>query len=585
MFRLVRMNEIEIPKTENTSIYTNIIYLCKHKPDKKNMIARNQKQVQSYLGHIIDIENQRITKGEIITEHGLITQIIPQKDIPKDAPYYLPGLCDAHIHIESTMMTPRNFASIAVQHGVTTAICDPHEITNVLGVEGIDFMTHNARGVRYGFYFGLPSCVPSSHLETAGATINAQQTQALLERTDLHFLAEMMNFPGVLSHDPEVMAKISAAKKAGKPIDGHAPQVHGKDLEIYAQAGISTDHECATLSEARERIENGMKVIVREGSAARNFEALYPIIDEAPHQTMLCSDDKHPDDLLQGHIDQIIRRGLVKGLSIWNLLRAASLNPTEHYGLKSANLKQGDAATFIAVKNLEDFDVLQTVIDGYEVYNAKTGVDPTALYTEDCPTTHPNNFEAQKIAEADLDVRIKNHSIKVIEAFDGELFTKKIIVPYEELQHQDIQKIVVYNRYGNGSPRVGFIKGFQLQDGAIGATIAHDSHNIIAIGQNDHDLVQIINALINEKGGVGVAYRGKVELLRLPIAGLMTDMPAEQIASEYAHLNTLAKELGCTMHAPFITMAFMALPVIPELKLTDKGLVDVAMFDFCSLTE
>ncbi len=536
-----------------------------------------------YKGHLVDIEHRRIFDGEITVTDGIIADIRPTDTLPDDAPYLLPGFTDAHIHIESSMMTPCNFARVAVRHGVVNAVCDPHEITNVLGVKGIDFMVENARHSRFNFFFGLPSCVPSSPLETAGATIDAAQTRELIQRDDLHFLAEMMNFPGVLSDDPEVMAKIDAARKAGKPIDGHAPGVNGEDLKKYVGAGISTDHECSSLEEARERIAFGMKVIIREGSAARNFEALYPIIGEAPTEVMLCSDDKHPDDLLHGHIDALVRHGVEHGIGVWEMLQSACLTPLTHYGIPSGQMRVGDTATFIAVDNLNDFTIESTIIGGEEVYNREEGVCEEALSLGTPSKECPNHFEATPITEADIATPLTEGHVKVIVAFDGELYTKCEEIPVELLHEQDIQKIMVYNRYGNGRPQVGFIKGFHLRKGAIGATIAHDSHNIVAIGANDHDIVTMVNALIETRGGIGATSDGESEILPLPIAGLMSPECAEEIARQYQHLGYKTRQMGCDMKSPFITMAFMALPVIPELKITDKGLVDVLKFDFTDL--
>ncbi len=539
--------------------------------------------VFSLTGHIVDIPSHRIYDGEIRIKEGHIEYITPRTDVPATAPYFLPGLTDAHIHIESSMMIPEQFAKVAVRHGVVCAVCDPHEITNVLGAEGIDFMVNNARNSRFNFWFGLPSCVPSSHLETAGAVIDARQTQELIRRGDLHFLAEMMNFPGILTGDTEVSAKIRAAREAGKVIDGHAPGVRGEDLKRYIAAGISTDHECATLDEAREKVVAGMEVIIREGSAARNFEALCPLIDETPDHVMLCSDDKHPDDLLQGHIDTLVRRGLNKGLSIWNLLQAACLNPVRHYGIMSGMMGKGDPATFIAVNNLNDFEVVATYIDGHRVYDKNNGLNDNELTRTVTPLTTPNNFNARPITEAEIATTITKGNVKVITALDGELHTPCEIIPAEQLNDASIQKIMVYNRYGNGHPQVAFIRGFGLRSGAIGATIAHDSHNIVVIGTSDEEMVTMANALIESKGGLGMTREGHTEILPLPIAGLMSAEPAEVIAEKYHTLLRHTEELGCTLKAPFITMAFMALPVIPELKLTDRGLVDVAKFDFTEL--
>lgn len=539
--------------------------------------------MQNYRGYIADICKRTLYPGEIIVKDGIIRDIMHIGSVEKGAPCYLPGLTDAHIHIESSMMTPENFAKVAVTHGVVNAVCDPHEIANVLGIEGLDFMIGNARNSSFGFYFGLPSCVPSSHLETAGAVIDASAVRKYINRDDIYFLAEMMNYPGVIAQNREVMEKIAAAKNAGKKIDGHAPGLTGEDLRKYAAAGITTDHECSTIEEARERIANGIKVIVREGSAARNFENLYPVIGENPQETMLCSDDKHPDDLISGHIDSLIRRGTVYGIPVWDMLYAACITPVEHYGLPSGLMRKGDKATFIAVDNLQDFNILETIIDGNTVYSRDTGLSEKYLTTGESIKLTPNNFKARPIVPEDLHTDVSQGYAKVIIARDGEILTSSETIPAKNIQNPDIQKIIVYNRYGHGKPQIGFIKGFDIHDGAIGATIAHDSHNIVAIGSSDLYLAQIINALIQSQGGVGVNDAGATEILPLPIAGLMSHDSANAIAEKYKELDMKAKKLGCTFRAPFITMSFMALPVIPELKLTDKGLVDVTEFDFTPL--
>lgn len=536
-----------------------------------------------YEGNIVDILNKRVFPGRINVQDGIISSIDTLDKVADNAPYFLPGMTDSHIHIESTMLTPVNFSKIAVAHGVVNSVSDPHEITNVLGVEGIDYMVNNAKSTRFNCYFGLPSCVPSSHLETAGAVIDAAMTAELIKRDDLWYLAEMMNYPGIINNDPEVVAKVKAALAVGKVVDGHAPGVLGEDLVKYLSVGISTDHECSTMQEANERIAFGAKIIVREGSAARNFEALSEVLAQHPEIAMLCSDDKHPDDLIEGHIDALVRRGLAKGIPIWNMLQAACINPVNHYSLPSGLMQPGDKATFISVDNLSNFNVLSTVIDGVTVYDRNEGVIENNLVTSVPEKVYPNNFKATSITPGDIALNVTSEKVKVIEAIDGELLTHCLIVPTSDFEKESIAKIVVYNRYGNGSPQVAFIKGFNLSGGAIGASIAHDSHNIVAIGDNDEDICTVINRLIESKGGVGAVKEGTAHILPLPIAGLMTDKPAEQVATEYQELDKIAKSLGCKLRSPFITMAFMALPVIPELKLTDKGLVDVNEFDFTEL--
>lgn len=535
-------------------------------------------------GNIVDIENRAIYPGEITIENGIISQIRRLNSVAEGAPYYLPGFIDGHIHIESSMLTPANFARLAVAHGTIGVMADPHEITNVLGEAGLDYMLDNAKGVNFNFWYGVPSCVPSSHLETAGAVIDAAETERLLQKPGITHLAEMMNYPGVISGDADVMGKIAAARRLGKPIDGHAPGVAGAALDTYIGAGISTDHECSTVEEARERLSKGMKVIIREGSSARNFDALIPVITGSSDMVMFCSDDKHPDDLLVGHIDAMIRKGLSKGYDVWDLLTAACITPIKHYGLGSGNIRQGESATFIAVDNLKNLNVLETYINGHKVYDSNSGVTEEIGTTHVEQTSYPNNFKAVKITSADIKVDFDDASkVRVITASDGALITGEEIVPAGAVRKHDIQKIVVYNRYGNDSPKVAYIKGFKLNKGAIGATIAHDSHNIIAIGADDEDIVKAINSLIDAKGGIVVTDGERTKLLNLPIAGLMSPDDGETVARAYRELLKEARNLGCEFRSPFITMSFMALPVIPALKLTDKGLVDVTLFDFVPL--
>lgn len=545
--------------------------------------------IRTFTGHIVDIAGKRTYPGTIICRDGRISEIKELKEVPEGALYFLPGLTDAHVHVESSMMTPANFAKVAVTHGVVGVVSDPHEIVNVLGPEGLGFMIRNARCTRFGFCWGLPSCVPSSGLESAGAAIGIQETAEMIGREDIFYLSEMMNYPGVIARDAEVMGKIAAAKAAGKPVDGHAPGLLGENLAKYVSAGISTDHECTTLEGARQRVALGMKVIVREGSAARNFGALAPILSEATDMTMLCSDDRHPDDLMEGHIDTLVRRGTAMGISVWDMLKAAAVNPVLHYRTGSGLMRAGDKATFIAVDNLADFNVRMTVMDGHVVYDAEGGgLSENELMLSQPSAEMPNRFGAGRISEADIALNPPvtvlsspgSAKARVIVAFDGELYTGKEEMPVTELSDSRIQKIVVYNRYGQNAPKVGYIKGFNLKNGALGSSVAHDSHNIVAVGCSDAELVKVINAIVDAKGGIAVSDGSGTAILPLPIAGIMSDREAGEISAKYRELDLKAKELGCRFHAPFITLSFMALPVIPSLKLTDMGLVDVDAFGF-----
>ncbi|MCD6365924.1 MAG: adenine deaminase, partial [Bacteroidales bacterium] len=503
--------------------------------------------------------------------------------------FILPGFIDSHVHIESSMMIPENFGEIAMQNGTVAVVTDPHEIANVLGLQGVDFMMNSADKTDLKIFFGAPSCVPATGFETSGAALSAIDISKILNRKETVCLSEMMNFPGVIYNDKEVWEKLAVAKKLNLPIDGHAPGLTGENLKKYVAAGISTDHECSTKEEALEKIALGMKILIREGSAARNFEALYPLIKSHPESVMLCTDDSHPDELLEkGHINKIVKIGINKGVDVFKLLTAACINPIKHYNLPVGQLNKDDSADFIIVNNLSDFEILATYINGKKI-KQKTN-------TSEKETITINNFHAQKISAADILVPSENESEKVrtINAFDGDLLTKistetlncnnGAILPDNE---NDILKMVVLNRYEkNIKPAVAFIKGFGIKDGAIASTIAHDSHNIIAVGSDDILITEAINRIIETRGGiVAVDKTGKTEILPLPIAGLLTTDAVEIVAGKYKALNRFVKEMGSDMRAPFMTLSFMALLVIPEIKLSDKGLFDGNKFEFINLFE
>lgn len=542
-------------------------------------------------GHIVDPLKQRIYDGTLIINDGRITSILPAEDnLPSsffnhqsndDAPFILPGFIDSHVHIESSMLLPENFAHIAVQHGTVAAVADPHEIANVLGIEGIDFMIQNGRQVPFHFFFGAPSCVPCTYMESSGAIIDADDIRALMQRDDIGFLGEMMNMPGVLFGDKEVLEKLKAARDAGKPIDGHAPGLSGEELRHYAAESISTDHECSSLAEAQAHIDDGMKVLIREGSAAQNFESLSPLLASYADELMFCTDDKHPDDLMKGHINLIVRRAVAKGYPLWNVLRAACVTPVLHYHLPCGLLQQGDSADFILVDSLTDFNVLATCIGG-NLFNRYAQLPVSQSWKRD---EWPNNFHAQPIAPKDLHIAPESGNIHVITAFNGSLFTgqktmKANIVEGNVISNveSDVLKIVVLNRYAPSQPAIGFIKGFGLRRGALASTIAHDSHNIVAVGTSDEAIATAINHVIQLGGGIVVEDAERYDALPLPIAGLISPLSAADTAIAYARLTTRAKALGCVFDAPFMTLSFMALPVIPKLKMTDKGLFDTALF-------
>ncbi|WIM42835.1 adenine deaminase [Methanosarcina mazei] len=551
--------------------------------------------MKKYMGIIVDAISRRQFKGEITVENGKIIRV-EEKEHDNEQ-YILPGLVDAHVHIESSMTVPSVFARMAVAKGTVAVVSDPHEIANVMGEEGIEFMLEDSKKSPLKVYFGVPSCVPATPFESSGAVLDINAVDRLLAKDDLHYLSEMMNFPGVILEFPDVMAKLESARKHGKVIDGHAPGLRGADLQKYIGAGISTDHECFEYEEAREKIELGMKILIREGSSARNFETLYPLIDEYPDHVMLCTDDSHPDTLIyEGHIDKLIRRGQEKGLDIYNLIRTAVFNPVEHYGLNVGLLREGDPADFIIVDNLKSFNILSTFIDGECVYEnrkvlfplekvpAKNVFNRNKISIDDVKLVPP----AGAIQEQTTEKGIKK--IRVIVANDGELVTgQELIVPKIENGNlvsdpeRDILKMVVLSRYSDDPVRIGFIKNIGLEKGAIASSIAHDSHNIIAVGATDEDIVETVNRLIKNKGGIAVGTAENLLDLPLEVAGLMSTPEGEEVASRYHLLNEEARKLGTSLESPFMTLAFMSLLVIPELKLGDKGLFDVTKFEFVDL--
>ena len=533
-------------------------------------------------GNIVDILNKRIFKGEVCVEDGQISAI---REVNHEVEnYILPGFVDAHIHIESSMVVPSEFAKIAVLHGTVATVSDPHEIANVLGVQGVDFMIENGKKVPLKFNFGAPSCVPATSFESAGAVINADDIKLMMENPDINYLAEMMNYPGVLFDDEEVLQKIEHAKNNNKPIDGHAPGLRGDDVTKYIAAGISTDHECFRYDEALEKLQKGMKILIREGSAAKNFEALIDLLPEHYNNMMFCSDDKHPDDLLLGHINQLCERAVAKGMDVFKVLQAACVNPVKHYNLEVGLLQVGDPADFILVDNLKEFNVLETYINGELV--AKNGKS----FVKSVPFEVLNNFNTDIKKVADFRLASSSKKIRVIEALDGELVTNQIaadslIVDGNLVSNTatDVLKMTVVNRYKNETPSIAFIKNFGIKEGAIASSVGHDSHNIIAIGVSDEAICKAVNLIIENKGGVCAVTKTTEKVVALPVAGIMSDQPAEIIGNAYAALDAMAKEMGSTLRAPYMSLSFMALLVIPSLKLSDKGLFDGNTFKFTSL--
>jgi len=533
----------------------------------------------------VDIKQQRVFLAQVVWQQGIIQSIEPLAEASPEYSYLLPGFVDAHIHIESSMLTPVEFSRLAVLHGTVATVSDPHEIANVLGLKGIHFMYENAAQTALKIYFGAPSCVPATPFESSGACLTSKQIETLFKSGETRYLSEMMNYPGVLAKDPEVMAKLALAQRYGLPIDGHAPNVLGEQASLYAQAGISTDHECSTLAEAEDKIAAGMKILIREGSAARNFEALHELISLYPDKVMLCSDDKHPDDLQLGHINQLVARAIAKGHNLYHVLQCACINPVKHYALEVGQLQPGDTMDAVEVTDLKSFIPVQTWINGLCV--AKQGKS----LINACDTAEYNRFNARTVKDDDFLIKASSKKIRVIKAFDGELITEEwitdanikdgFIIPDT---NRDILLLTVVNRYQPSPPSIAFIHGFSLKAGALASTVAHDSQNIIAVGTDINSLCQAINSIIKKQGGIVVVDANQQShLLSLPIAGLMSNEDADKVAEQYKDLNHRAKQLGSTLRAPFMTLSFMALLVIPELKLSDKGLFDGLKFDFTTL--
>lgn len=541
--------------------------------------------MHTYSGNIIDIMNREIFPGTIVVEKGKIIRI--RRENKTFERYILPGFIDAHVHIESSMLTPSEFARVAATHGTVASVSDPHEIANVLGLEGVEYMIENGEKTPFKFYFSAPSCVPATDMETSGARLGVDELEKLLQKNEIRYLGEMMNFPGVINEDKEVMAKIELAKKYNKRVDGHAPGLMGENLEKYVKAGISADHESFSLQEALEKIELGMKIQIREGSAVHNFDDLIEIAHDHHDMCMFCSDDKHPDELIKGHINELVKRAMNAGVDVFKVLQIACINPVLHYNLDVGLLREGDDADFIIVDNLVDLNILKTVIEGIEV--AENG-EPLWHFIQTDPI---NKFKAKKVKKEDFEIHATSDRVKVIEVIDRQLITKsgQYRLPVEKgvLQcdpNQDILKIAVINRYEKRVlPAVGFVKNFGLRDGAIASSVAHDSHNIIVVGTNDEDITVAVNRVIEEKGGISTVSLTKRinEILPLPIAGLISELDYETVAKKYSKLDKIAKNLGSNLSAPFMTLSFMGLLVIPELKLSDKGLFDGNTFKLTEL--
>jgi len=539
----------------------------------------------SVTGNLVDVHQETIYPARVVVQDHKITAIETLTgNVDSSKPYILPGFIDSHVHIESSMLVPSEFARLAVVHGTVATISDPHEIANVCGMNGVEFMIENGKTVPFKFYFGAPSCVPATSFETAGAALNSADVRKLLERPEIKYLSEMMNFPGVLNKDPEVMKKIEASQQLKKPVDGHSPGLRGEQARQYIGAGISTDHECFTAEEALDKLENGMKVIIREGSAAKNFEALIGLLQQHAGMMMFCSDDKHPDSLVLGHINQLCARAVAKGIDLFKILKAACVNPVKHYKLEVGLLRENDPADFIFVKDLTNFEVINTYINGELV--AENG--KSKIKSQKSKIINHFSCSLKKVEDFSFPFTIHDSPFTpVIEALDGQLITNKISYEPKVINgklesdiEDDILKIVVVNRYKKAPVAKAFIKNFKLLRGAIASSVAHDSHNIVAVGVDDESLCRAVNLVIEQKGGVSCVNNKTEMIVPLPVAGLMSNEDGYVVAEQYSSIDKAVKEAGSTLSAPFMTLSFMALLVIPHIKLSDKGLFDGDSFNF-----
>ncbi|NOY65435.1 MAG: adenine deaminase [Nitrospirae bacterium] len=538
----------------------------------------------SIEGNIVDVINSDIYPGIIEIRDGRIIKI--RRTSSDYSHYIIPPFVDAHVHIESSMLVPSEFARVAVRHGTVATVSDPHEIANVLGISGVRFMLDNGKTVPFKFYFGAPSCVPATEHETSGGRIGAEEIEELFKTTEVNHLSEVMNFPGVINNDPDITGKIEIARRYGKPIDGHAPGLRGDALRKYISSGISTDHECLSLEEAEEKIQSGMKILIRQGSAAKDLMMLLELIDRYPDNCMFCTDDCHPDDLVKGPVREIVKNAIASGIDKFKVLRCVSVNPVKHYGLDVGLLQEGDYADLLIIDNFKDFNILKTVING------KIVSDGGRTLVEQIPVSPVNNFNIVEKRLSDFTVKKSGEKINLIIAEDKKIVTgRERVIPKVSDDYltsdpeRDILKIVVINRYHDAPAAVAFVKGFGLKKGAIASSVAHDSHNIIAVGVSDRDLLRAVNNIISNRGGMAVASDEYEECIPLPVAGLMATDDGFEVAERYHRIDSLAKALGASLSAPFMTLSFMALPVIPSLKLTDRGLFDSVNFRFISLFE
>ncbi len=534
-------------------------------------------------GNIVDLERRRIYFGEVVIKDGHVANIIELGEERSGASYLMSGFIDSHVHIESSQLTPANFGRMVISHGTVGVVTDPHEIANVMGVEGVEFMLESAKDSPIRTHFTIPSSVPATPFDRSGGVLDSGDVEQLAASGRFVALSEVMNVAGVLFRDREVMAKLAVAQRYGLPSDGHAPLLTGEDLIKYAESGITTDHECSELAEAEAKIAAGMKIEIREGSAAKNYEALKSLIATAPDRLLFCTDDAHPEEVITaGNIDKIVRQAISDGFDLFDVLRIASLSPILHYGLQQGALRVGDVADFIEVDDLKSFTTRRVFIGGEVCYDRSQSVD-----SEPIPTRLINNFNHNKITAKELQRAVTAEPITIIGTIKDELITTaesytppSAIENLESDIEADVAKIVYINRYHNTPPVVEYCRGFGLKRGAFASSVAHDSHNITAVGVSDEAIVRAVNMIIESRGGLALCDGDECDLLPLPIAGIMSDRSAEEVARDGERLQRKIASMGCTLRSPFMTLAFMSLVVIPELKIGERGLFSYSKFDW-----
>ena len=558
--------------------------------------ASGEKPVDLLLtnARIINVFTGEVAPDAVAISDGMIVGFGPyeaQTVVDVDGRYVAPGFIDSHVHIESSMACVAEFARAVLVHGTTTVAADPHEIANVLGSAGIEYMLHSAEHQPMNLYFTLPSCVPATGMETAGARLTAEDLRPFLMEEKIVALAEMMNYPGVLMRDPDVLSKITAARQQKKPVDGHAPGLKGRELHAYIAAGVQSDHECTTAQEAREKLAAGLAIMIRQGTGAKNLQALLPLVNAKTSRRMMwCTDDRHPNDLIaDGHIDSIVREAIQSGLDPHLAIQMATLNPAAYFGLSHLGaIAPGKQADLVVFSDIKKPVIQQVYCRG--ILTAENGkIRPEVQFPATATVTPAMHIDLQNI---DFSIPAEQDRIRVIEIVSDQLITRERIEATPVKNHQavsdpskDLIKIAVVERHkGTGNIGKGYIKGLGLKQGALASSVAHDSHNIIIVGTSDEDMRAALEAVVEMGGGLAAVSNGRLLAgLPLPIAGLMSLESVSTVRDQLERLIAITHDMGTTLQDPFMTLSFMALPVIPELKLTDMGLIDVSKFEIVPL--